>query len=360
MDFLDDTTRVDHDIEEQSSLQESGFFAVDAPRNSSPQSEPLFLPEGSESDEDDIIEVKPQQKTVIRRDSASSENFRPLKRRRTSKSPTGFARATVSTNHPGNSLPSEPKGSYYIGEFLVDGAYSLVSGIDALKRGERILLSRDTKGNIGNTDSSTPKKDEKGAVKQMTLNKFVTRTAKPTKLSTKPDHIVRFTSENGRQLGRLPVAMAEFIGITMDNGLAMYGGNIVEAPSKVRLGDSVLLSLRAYLRPHAFIKSTASHEDDHSKILHEGAETTIERQLRERKSSLLKLFDMVGLRPRHSGTNQTRDDVHEIQEESKPIQKASVRIKKELIGEGEDMEEVEVEDDGEELDRKDIDLIYRK
>ncbi|PVG03217.1 hypothetical protein CPB86DRAFT_723782 [Serendipita vermifera] len=358
MDFLDDTTRVDHDIEEESSLQDSGFFAVDAPQTSSSQSEPLFLPEGPDSDDHDIIEVQPQSKSITRRDSSSSENFRPLKRRRMSKSPSTFERVAPPTiNHPRESLPSESKDSYYIGDFLVDGAYSLVSGVDALKKGERILLSRDIKGN---SEPSKPKKDEKGASKQMTLNKFMTKAVKPSKSSTKPDYIVRFTSENGRQLGRLPVTTAEFIGITMDNGLATYSGNIVDAPSKVQLGDSVLLSLRVYLQPQAFIKSTTSHVDDGSKILREGDETTVERLLRERKTSLLKLFDLVGLRPRHSGFTQSEDKAHETQSARKPVQGGVTRVKKELVGEGEDMEEVEVEDDGEELDEKDIDLIYRK
>jgi DNA repair protein RAD5 len=158
--------------------------------------------------------------------------------------------------------------------------------------------------------------------------------------------------------GRLPVATAEFVGVLMDNELAQFSGNVVEAPQVIRVGDSVLLSLRVYLNAGAF--NNAVETDESITILREGSETLAEKTLRERKSSLLKLFDMVGLKPRVAAPNLNLDELEELPSEKTQTSKGNKAIKVETIGEGEDAEEVEVEDDGEDLDERDIDMIYQK
>lgn len=200
------------------------------------------------------------------------------------------------------------------------------------------------------------KKDSKVKGKQTTLNGFVSQSTK-AKNAKKADHIVRFLSQQGFQLGRLPVATAEFVGVLMDNGLARFAGNVIEAPQMVRVGDSVLLSLKVYLNSGAFDKMADTGEA--IDMLWEGSETLTEKTLRERKTSLLKLFDMVGLKPRTTAPNVNLDALSETPV-GKQASKGKNAVRVETIGEGEDAEEVEVVDDGEELDKRDIDMIYQK
>jgi DNA repair protein RAD5 len=245
---------------------------------------------------------------------------------------------------------------FYIGEFLVDGAFSLVSGKNAIITGERVTLSRDSQED--RSKAAPAKKDSKAKGKQTTLTGFIAQPAKASKFTKKADHIIRFLSQRGFQLGRLPVATAEFVGVLMDNELAQFAGNVVEAPQVIRVGDSVLLSLRVYLNAPAF--NEVVEMDEPITMLREGSETLAEKTLRERKSSLLKLFDMVGLKPRVAAPNLNLDELKEETSEKKQISKGKKAIKVETIGEGEDAEEVEVEDDGEDLDERDIDTIYQK
>jgi DNA repair protein RAD5 len=247
------------------------------------------------------------------------------------------------------SVPSK----YYIGEFLVDGAFSLVSGKNAIMTGERVTLSRDSQED--RSRAAPPKKDSKPKGRQTTLNGFIAQPARASKVTKKADHIIRFLSQRGFQLGRLPVATAEFVGVLMDNGLAQFAGNVVEAPQVIRVGDSVLLSLRVYLNAGAFDK--AVEMDEPITMLKEGSETLAEKTLRERKSSLLNLFDIVGLKPRVAAPNLNLDQPEEVPSEKKQTSKGK---KVETIGEGEDAEEIEVEDDGEDLNERDIDMIYQK
>lgn len=156
MDFLDDTTRVDEDIEGGDNELENGFFAL-PPAPSSPASEMLFLPE--EESEDEPVEV-PKPLVPIKRPSPSPETARPTKRRRTGVSPQP---STLSTNvaKPVEPDPSRSADYIYIGEFLVDGAYSLVSGMNAIRVGEQISLTRNVQGDPMRAKSA-PGKDVKG------------------------------------------------------------------------------------------------------------------------------------------------------------------------------------------------------
>jgi DNA repair protein RAD5 len=222
--------------------------------------------------------------------------------------------------------------------------------------GERVTLSRDSQED--RSKAAPAKKDSKSKGKQTTLNSFIAQPSKASKVTKKADHIIRFLSQRGFQLGRLPVATAEFVGVLMDNGLAEFAGNVVEAPEIVRVGDSVLLSLRVYLNAGAFDRAVET--DEPITMLREGSETLAEKTLRERKSSLLKLFEMVGLKPRVAAPNVNLDELGEAPSEKKQSLKGKKAVKVETIGEGEDAEEVEIEDDGEDLDERDIDMIYKK
>jgi DNA repair protein RAD5 len=357
MDFLDDTTRVDEDKEGGDNELENNFFAL-LPAPSSPASETLFLPE--EESEDEPIEI-PKPTVSIRRASPSPEIVRPTKRRRTGLSSQPSI-SSANVTKPVEPEPPRPVDHIYIGEFLVDGAYSLVSGMNAIRVGEQVSLTRNVQGDPMRAKSA-PGKDAKGKGKQTTLTGFISQSAKPAKGPKKVDYIVRFTSQSGSHLGRLPVSMAEPIAVLMD-GLARFSGSVVEAPERIRTGDSVLLSLRAYLSSSAFHKPNPNTLDDKVQVLNEGSETATEKCLRERRSSILRLFELVGLRPRVAAPVvdlhplKSVDDT--LNNQKDPTSKEKASLKKEVVGEGEDAEEVEVDDDEDVLQEGDIDMIYKK
>ncbi|KAG8832472.1 DNA helicase rad5 [Serendipita sp. 399] len=352
MDYLDDTTRIDSLLDEDSAPFESGYFAAEQDVHSSPPpTEPLFL---SDSDQE-IVEV-PSILPDFKHQSTSPEIDRPTKRRK-------LATPPEATPDPGVLRKDATTGKYYIGDFLVDGAYSLVSGIKAIRPGERVFISRSSQidTNMSKEPSSKPKEKSKG--KQTTLTGFVSKTAKPSKGVKKVDNIVRFISERGSQLGRLPVSTAEFIGICLDLQLAIFSGIVIEAPERIRIGDSLLLSIRAYLNPSAFQKPSTVETEEKSKIFSEGTETDTERMLRERKASLLKLLDKVGLRPRISVPVIKPDNTNTgaLTTKSRQGTHTGKKMKTEIVGEGDDMEEIEVEEDDEEvLDDNELDIIYKK
>ncbi|KAG8812514.1 DNA helicase rad5 [Serendipita sp. 400] len=286
MDYLDDTTRIDTLFDEDAGTFESGYFTVQQEAQSSPPaSEPLFL-----SDSDDGILEVPNPIPEIKRHSISPEVERPTKRRKLA-SPQTQPEPRSDNKDPEGSGRETLGGAHYIGEFLVDGAYSLVSGTNAIKPGERVFISRSSKIDTSGSKELPSKPQEKEKGKQTTLTGFVTKTVKPPKGSKKVDNIVRFISERGSQLGRLPVSTAEFIGICLDLQLAVFSGVVIDAPERIRIGDSLLLSIRAYLNPIAFQKPSTIEDEEKVQIFNEGTETGTEKMLRERKASLLKLFD---------------------------------------------------------------------
>lgn len=79
--------------------------------------------------------------------------------------------------------------------------------------------------------------------------------------------------------------------------------------------------------------------------------------LRERKQAIVKLFDLVGLKPQAGANVKGKNTEFGITEEvSKKLAKRPVKKVKEIVGDG---EEIEVEDT-EDLSRNDIEAIYTK
>jgi len=96
-----------------------------------------------------------------------------------------------------------------------------------------------------------------------------------------------------------------------------------------------------------------------SMMFNEGLETLDEQVLRERKSSLLKLFDTIGLKPRAGAgfaKQRYRSDKELHEEAVKNTTQAKKPSKIEIVGDG---EEVEVEE-GEDLSENELNMIYKK
>jgi len=146
------------------------------------------------------------------------------------------------------------------------------------------------------------------------------------------------------------------------------GSTVVDVPHDLKTGLDIVVSLSVYMLAKAFKSPNTRQEADYKKpMFDEGAETAEERELRERKQSLLKLFDAVNLRPvRGSGvlgkkkdTELSHDEVLKMaevltQSQSPPPKAQGVR--KEIVGDG---EEVEVEP-GADLDDNQLAMIYNR
>lgn len=132
---------------------------------------------------------------------------------------------------------------------------------------------------------------------------------------------------------------------------------MMDCPEKLSTGATLIVTADVYMLPGAFKRSSSDLGDRPTVIFSEGAETLDEQTLRERKASILKLFDVLGLRPRAGANFSGRKSDEEIHEEA--LKKMSQRKSKkvtEIVGDG---EEIEVEDE-EELTENDLDMIYQK
>jgi len=133
---------------------------------------------------------------------------------------------------------------------------------------------------------------------------------------------------------------------------------MTDCPEKLTTGADLMVTVDIYLLPSAFAAVKSNHSDDRPTFFfNEGAETLEEKNLRERKSAVLKLFEVVGLRPQ-AGVNLggLKSDAELKEEASKVLSQPKTKRVKEYVGDG---EEIEVEE-GEEVSKNDLDMIYKK
>jgi len=373
---MDDTSHVDHDEEFDlfgDAHLHGGWFGQElgppeTERGSEPPSEPLFLPDDDEIMEQDSSPVK-EVATVLRKRPSPppGESPRPSKRRRLSNTPP-LKRDILA-------IGAEPPAGFYLGEVIIDNAYSLVSGKDAIKMGEKIWLDRDKHVSDPMRRKPIPltkSKDGKSNLKQLTLTGTVKKPAASTKLDKKKlDHIVYIINSSKRQIGRVPVDVGAWVSVLMDTDMAWFTGTVIDAPSTLRMGNTILVSLRVYITPAAFTKPVFTNSVGGMQTnFIEGAESVDEGILREKKTSLLRLFSTLSLRPRQGALNPDVDQIQSLARATKEDSGLSGKVKgkgvsrvvkTELIGEGEDAEEVEVEGDEEEvLSTNQLDFIYQK
>ena len=146
------------------------------------------------------------------------------------------------------------------------------------------------------------------------------------------------------------------------------GSTVVDAPTDLKTGLDIVVSLSVYILAKAFKPSNTRQEADHKRpMFDEGAETAEEQELRERKQALLKLFEAVNLRPvRGSGVLGKKKDAElnhdevlkmaEVLTQSQTPLPKSQGARKEIVGDG---EEVEVEP-GEDLNENQLAMIYNR
>ena len=96
-------------------------------------------------------------------------------------------------------------------------------------------------------------------------------------------------------------------------------------------------------------------------MFNEGQETVDEQILRERKSSLIHLFEILNIKPVNRRSFPRRQKKELSQEDMRLLVQTANKAKKgartEIVGDG---EEITVEGDEEELSENQLNLIYRK
>ena len=84
--------------------------------------------------------------------------------------------------------------------------------------------------------------------------------------------------------------------------------------------------------------------------------TMYDSSLRERKYAIVKLLEVVGLKPQAGADLHVKNAITQMQEEALKVTKQPVKKVKEIVGDG---EEIELED-AEVLSDNDIEAIYQK
>ncbi|KAF7302925.1 DNA repair protein [Mycena kentingensis (nom. inval.)] len=313
---------------------EMTFEPVAGPSTSSPASSPRS---------DDA--PNPKRPIVIDDSDDGAKSPRPsppAKKRRVSSSP-----------------PSSPAKSVYLGDVMWGHAFSNVSGKGYIKNGDEVTIKRDTARDQKPAAATSNKGKQKGKGGQMSLKAMLKQPAKAPTKNKKEDTIVRLYNTRGFEFGRLSGETSSWVAKLLDFGIAEFRGRMVQCPEKLTTGCNLVISAAVDILPSAFKPSNIDTSDKPPVMFSEGAETASEQGLRERKASVLRLFDELNLRPVAGANFAQRKSDEEIKEEAmKNMAQNKGKGKKvtEVVGDG---EEIEVEE-GEELNDNDLAMIYKK
>ena len=201
--------------------------------------------------------------------------------------------------------------SKYIGEFIVANAWSSVSGHGYVTRDEEIYLQR-----INTTESKEVKSTVKGGTKdgkrQLSIATMLKgQSSKTSSKQKKIDNVVYMVNKKGTgaqldsksavcsdsiaEFGRLPMKMSSWIARLLDFGtypvflplsrsvidpligIVEFHGIMTDCPDKLSAGASLIVTLKAYIRPNAFTPLKPFQSDDSKVTLRQDLETLEER-----------------------------------------------------------------------------------
>ncbi|KAF8831949.1 hypothetical protein HHX47_DHR1000904 [Lentinula edodes] len=300
----------------------------------------------------------------ISSDSEEEAVTRPMKNKKQVSPPAKKRRLS-----PSFALPSPTdiiQFPIYVGEFLVPNAWSSISGSGYVTTNDNVRIERDV--DYSKTSEVSKKRkgkgkekanEKNGGKKQVSIKSMIN--AQPVKAPNKrtTDTIVRLVTTRGVEFGRLPQKVAWWTSKLLDLGVVELRGKMTDCPSKLTIGANLIVSVDVYLLRTAFMPVNVAESDERPRMFGEGLETDEEKRLRERKSAVLKLFEIVGLKPQAGVVVGHEKSERELQEDALQISHMSqTKPKKhlEIVGDG---EEVEVED-GEDLSKSDLDVIYKR
>ncbi|SPO21420.1 related to RAD5 - DNA helicase [Ustilago trichophora] len=201
----------------------------------------------------------------------------------------------------------------YLGTFVLS-AWSLSKGSSYVKPGDAVRIFRPRKkSSTAEIAAKSTSKLTNGGIKkgkQTTLN-FGGASAGTSsffgskqKSKEKEDFIVRFSNMRGFEVGRLPLEVATWMSKLIDTGIAEFEGVVVDCPASLTVGCDIILQVKAYIKFDAFFLSLLSNkagygqfDEQNDGLRPETAESDLEKTLRERKISLLRMFRVCDLKP---------------------------------------------------------------
>lgn len=287
-----------------SSSQEGDFFASSPPAehgNVSAQESPdkadrLFIGSDDDEEEGTLDSIIPSRKRKL---SDQDKSLHSAEQQPQGPLPSAAGPSNSSTPEP---APEPQWSRRYIGHFCIAG-WSLSKGKGYAEQGAKVSIVRQKpkQQTVATKPKQPPKKQTKLSFgNAATPAKASSNSAKPKHVE---DYVVRFSNMRGFEVGRLPTEVAIWVSKLMDLGVTEFEGYVVDCPTVLSVGCDILLDIKAYLRSEAF---PSARDVRHSRNLvnepaknffEETAETSSERDLRQRKSALTKLFKACDLRP---------------------------------------------------------------
>ncbi|KAF5566119.1 DNA repair RAD5 [Fusarium phyllophilum] len=275
------------------------------------------------------------------------------------KAPLRPASTASSSRSP--SVPNERKPSIktsqrmpkqrYIGAFGVEG-WATRSGVNVLKHGDIVKIER---------QKLQPPQSVRGKGKtgQVTPSRGFAAAA-----ARRVDVIVRFTTQNGSEVGRLAKETANWVSALIDEKVCKFEGTVVYAPERLRTNDTIFLQLRCSLLDSAFFSRSFKLADDRSAAFFEQNETNDEKTLRLRQVALVKLFQEINLQPTmsNSAAEDGRKGLLQAAEQDEQKQKEAKKANGDTNENGKEAgsSQSSETEEGEELEQDQLDALYKK
>jgi DNA repair protein RAD5 len=183
----------------------------------------------------------------------------------------------------------------YVGSFGVEG-WAVGSGTNLLKAHDRLIIERQTPA----TPAQKSRSSSKITKAKTAPPRFPLANSKGG--GPKQRILVRFSTLQGREIGRLPQETALYVSTLLDQGICAFEGECIYAPERIRTGDNIVIQLRCFLLRKAFEPLRAPNEE--RPAAWEVSETEEERALKLRRLALIQLFTAIGLDPVRSNARQ--------------------------------------------------------
>ncbi|KAG8676850.1 DNA helicase rad5 [Fusarium poae] len=268
------------------------------------------------------------------------------------------AKQTASSSQTPN-VPSERKlpiqtskrmpNERYIGAFGVEG-WATRSGTNLLKHGDIVKIERQKR--------APPPTKSKGKGGPVTPLKGFGASAK------RQDVVVRFTTQNGIEVGRLAREAANWVSALIDEKICKFEGSVVYTPERLRTNDTIFLQLRCSLLSSAFFSRSFQLADDRSAAFFDQNETNDEKTLRMRQVALVKLFQEINLHPTltNSATKDGRKGLLQAAEQDEEKQKETKISNGNRNSNTREVSSSQSSDteEGEELEQDQLDALYKK
>lgn len=154
--------------------------------------------------------------------------------------------------------------------------------------------------------------------------------------------IVRF-SIKGKEIGRLPKEVADYISTLIDFKLCTFEGTIVWCPSTLKMGDDMILMIQCYLSPIRSENFTTTLPTPKKRSIQKNVDVNVLK-----KMALMRMFRNLALKPVRSSIQRMNVDGDDTWD----MLLQTVAQKEVVVEEGEE-EKKEVTDDQ-------LDSIYEK